>query len=63
MRFRIIVRSGTGGILKERHEAIHELINWIEPAYGSFINGQDWFPEVLNGGAEVYSEKVKLLFG
>jgi hypothetical protein len=40
--------------LEERHETIHILIDWIEPAYGAFVKGQDRFPEVLKGGTEVY---------
>jgi Abi-like protein len=40
--------------LKERHETIHTLIDWIEPAYGTFVKRQDRFPEVLKGGVELY---------
>jgi hypothetical protein len=40
--------------LRDRHETIHTLIDWIEPAYGEFIKDQDRFPEVLKGGLEVY---------
>lgn len=40
--------------LEKRHQTIHTLIGWIEPAYGAFIKSQDRFPEVLKGGVEVY---------
>lgn len=34
--------------LRDRHSEIYTVLNWIEPEFGTFINGQDRFLDVLN---------------
>jgi len=40
--------------LEQRHATIHTLLDWIEPAFGSFVRRHDRFPAVLTAGYEAY---------
>ena len=40
--------------LRQRHETVHTLIGWIEPAYDAFVKQHDRFPAVFHSGLKAF---------